>query len=190
MQFFKNFFTNLIRKSRELQKRSNYICYKIVDLSEENEGYILQCINTKAIFHQNIDNIVFDADILCRLHPIQACYIGIEYSKYLKESGFQNSHQENFFSVRNNYSSSRYGIYQLEHQDRKGNLCFTHRLNQEHYIMDPRDIALSIELISEFDATQAFHIGVAAGLKLNNLALHISMQPTNSSPVSYLRLVK
>jgi hypothetical protein len=34
--------------------------------------------------------------------------------------------------------------------------------------MDPRDITLSEELISEFDAAQAFYIGLLAGLKLNN----------------------
>ena len=32
--------------------------------------------------------------------------------------------------------------------------------------MDPRDIALSKDLIEEFDAMQAFHIGYLAGLKL------------------------
>ena len=34
--------------------------------------------------------------------------------------------------------------------------------------MDPRDIALSEELIQEFDAAHAFHIGLYAGHKMNN----------------------
>ena len=33
--------------------------------------------------------------------------------------------------------------------------------------MDPRDIALSEEIITEFDASQAFYIGFLAGLKIN-----------------------
>jgi len=40
-------------------------------------------------------------------------------------------------------------------------------LNEE-FLMDPRDIVLSGELIQEFDSAQAYFIGHEAGLKVNN----------------------
>ena len=36
--------------------------------------------------------------------------------------------------------------------------------------MDPRDMVLSEALIEEFDAAQAFHIGLLAGLKMDDAA--------------------
>ena len=55
--------------------------------------------------------------------------------------------------------------------------------------MDPRDIALSEEIIQDFDAAQAFYLGLLAGLKLNNPATKRNeIQHNKEKP--YLRLVK
>jgi hypothetical protein len=65
-------------------------------------------------------------------------------------------------------------------------LGFQNQLTNENHLMDPRDIALSREIIEEFDATQAFCIGVLAGLKLANSGA--SYQSSKKSP--YLHVVK
>jgi hypothetical protein len=65
------------------------------------------------------------------------------------------------------YAPSRYGAYNLCYQNRKGLLCFINKKTYEEFIMDPRDIATSEELIGEFDAPQAFYIGLLAGSKMN-----------------------
>jgi hypothetical protein len=52
--------------------------------------------------------------------------------------------------------------------------------------MDPRDIALSEELITEFDATQAFYIGLLAGLKINNIAKQNEKYLEIKRPMLYL----
>jgi hypothetical protein len=164
-------FLGLSRKNSNgiTDKRSNYIFYKIVD-STSDEEYALQCINTSAIFQAKIIDIVFDIDILHRLHPIQACYIGIEYAKYLKKIDHPSALQNTQNQKLNKYSVYRYGSYSLCYQDRKGNLCFISQKTNEEFIMDPRDIALSEELIQEFDAAQAFYIGLLPGIKMLNLA--------------------
>ncbi len=161
--------------------KAGCIFYKIVDSIERNQ-FALQCINTTTVFHISIVDLVYDTDILHGLHPVQACFIGIEYAKILKKN--QKSIKKN-----KSHSSSatyRYGRYFLNYQDRYGNIAFTDSVTQKDFLMDPRDIALSEELIGEFDAAQAFYIGLCTGLKMKN--------PPKSviSPQKYphLRLVK
>jgi hypothetical protein len=64
-------------------------------------------------------------------------------------------------------------------KNREGSICFVNISTNEKFIMDPRDIALTEQLIQEFDAAQAFYIGLFAGLKINN--------PTKNRPI--LRLL-
>jgi hypothetical protein len=147
---------------------SEFIFYKIVHFNDKQNKYMLQCFNTKATFLAKITDIISDEDILFSLHPIQACYIGIEYVAWLKQNNIDTkicNYQPKKIS---NYSSSRYGTLCLHYEDRKKNVCFKNLKTGEEFIMDPRDIALSEHLIREFDAIQAFYVGVLAGLKMNN----------------------
>ena len=164
-ELFLNFFGKNTKKF--LGKKSNYIFYKIVD-SIKNEKYTLQCINTNSIFQAKITDIIFDLDILHGLHPIQACYIGIEYVNYLKKLNNPLEFKKIENNNSNKYSMFRYGNYHLYYQNRNGDLAFNNITSSEEFIMDPRDIALSEELIDEFDAAQAFYIGLAAGIRINN----------------------
>ena len=165
-------------------KRSSYIFYKIVEAETDGEHYILQCINTSVTLRASITDIIFERKTLSSLHPVQACYIGIEYSKYLQTH--KASIQRKFRLKTEEYLLCRYGAYQVAYEDRIGNICFISRKTKEEYLMDPRDIALSKELINEFDAAQAFYIGYLAGLKLRNTV--DKMQATPGAP--YLKIVK
>ena len=150
-------------------KRSLYIFYKIVNsyVNEHDETYYqLHCINTKAVFDVSIKDMIFDSSILCGLHPIQACYIGIEYAKELKKNIHTETPDDRKPSLKQT-ATCRYGKYNLLFQDRKGNLGFIERNTSKAYVMDPRDVALSKELIEEFDSAQAFYIGLTSGLKLS-----------------------
>lgn len=166
--------------------KSSYILYKIVDTTLNDKHFVLQYINTKVIFHIKISELVFDLDILYGLHPIQACYIGIEYSKHIKNSNPTPLEKKSLTEKLNKYSVYRYGKYRLVSQNRKGKVHFTNELSNEDFFMEPRDIALSEELIEEFDAAQAFYIGLLAGLKINNPTSAINKK--SSKP--YLRIVK
>lgn len=170
-------FYGIMHKNKNPDDKRNYIFYKIVDATKE--GFVLQCINTKAIFRLNINEIVFDRDILHGLHPIQACYVGIEYSKYFKKMNAPTPSKNN--KVEEDFVF-RYGKYHLHYQNRNGELCFVCEKTDQKFIMDPRDIALSEELIAEFDAAQAFYIGLWAGLKLNNPMNKIKTPPESKKP--------
>jgi len=173
-------------KINNKDKRSEYIFYKIVD-QEKNE-YALQCINTTAVVYSKIEDIVFDIDILHGLHPIQACYVGIEYAKFLEKNEAPIALKNRQKSKLDKCSVFRYGRYELCSQNRKGDVLFFDRTNEESFLMDPRDIALSEEIIQEFDAAQAFHLGLLAGLKLNNpVTKRNEIQHNKEKP--YLQLV-
>ncbi|HLB41923.1 MAG TPA: hypothetical protein VJN02_03545, partial [Gammaproteobacteria bacterium] len=146
---------------------------------EKSNQYLFQCINTKATFLATITDLILDGDILYSLHPIQACYIGIEYATQIK-----NNQQSIVFSDKNMslYSFCRYGTLRLLYQDRKRNLCFIDLKTQREFIMDPREIALSEQFISEFDSVQAFYIGFSAGLKMNHQATVYKDSYKNNPP--------
>lgn len=172
--------------------KNEFVMYKIVDFYKvkNNEYYSVQCINTKGILPLPIEEIVFDLDILHGFHPIQGCFIGIEYAKVIKmtiaEGAKSHVKSQNML---NKYSMNRYGNNNLMYQDRNGLLGFECLSTGEEFLMDPRDIALSREFIEEFDAAQAFCIGVLAGLKfVNPASKHQNSDKTKK--IGTLRLVK
>ena len=144
--------------------KSEYIFYKIVSFNKKNNKYLLQCFNTKATFFSSLNEIVSDKDILYGLHPVQACYIGIEFSKHL--INYPMTYENNRCTPRFN---CRYGTLSLRYQDRDKNLCFIDKKTQKEFVMNPYDIALSEELINEFDAIQAFYVGILSGYKINTV---------------------
>ena len=171
--------------------RNVFILYKIVDSDyvNETEYYKIQCINTKAIIQLTVEEIAFDLTILHGLHPIQGCFVGIEYSKTIKNMDNRTKKHIKSQNLLNKHSVKRYGNNNLEYQDRSGRLGFRHCLTNETFLMDPRDIALSRDLIEEFDAAQAFCIGVLAGFKLGN-SVSVPNDLIKEKKVNHLRIVK
>ncbi len=151
-------------KKIKINNKSNYIFYKIINYINEQKAYVIQCINTKAIFRSKITDLVFDTDLLYGLHPIQACYIGIEYIINMNKTNCTKN--QKYQKKTKEYSIYRYGEYSLLYQKRNGDFCFINNFTNEEFIMDPWEIALSEELIREFDAVQAFHIGCMAGHRI------------------------
>ncbi|PJE14245.1 hypothetical protein [Legionella sp.] len=149
------------------QNKNESILYRIVDSYNHNgeEGFKVQRINTKAVFPILLQEIVLDLDILYGLHPIQSCFVGIEYSKTsLTTRNFNFLAQSTKKIMKNLYAVNRYGNNKLLYQDREGNLGFKSK-DKDDVLMDPRDIVLSQSLIEEFDADQAFCIGILAGIR-------------------------
>ena len=169
MGIFAELLFSFIRRGPKdtMDRRFEYIFYKIVDCIGKTE-YLLQCINTKATFQSSLTEIVFDMGILQSLHPFQSCYVGIEYAKLLTQSSLLTEKKIPQRLTKTKYPSSRYGQYFIGYQNRKGEICFINKNTKEEVLMDPRDIALSEELIQEFDAVHSFYIGLLAGLKLHN----------------------
>ena len=137
----------------------------------------------------NIQEIVFDLDILHSLHPIQGCFVGIEFAKILKANANNPPFGEQYQKVITTYAICRASDYSLLYQDRKGFLGFECKQSGEQFLMDPRDIALSKESIEKFDTAHAFQIGVLAGLKFENPKIQHD-NAHKKAKISYLRLVE
>lgn len=68
-------------------------------------------------------------------------------------------------TITSDYFESRYGKHNLLYQARDGRLGFESKVDGRQFIMEPQEIALTKEIIEEFDVIQAFYIGILAGLK-------------------------
>jgi len=165
---------------------SKSIFYRIIDLDQSTQTYTLQCVNTRAIFFANIADIIFDKNIIYRLHPIQTCYMGIEYDKVLEKKSL--SIPKNYPNTKDPFTNFS-KTYRLCSQDRKNNVCFINHHTKEEFIMDPRDIVLSEAVIEAFDSAEAFHIGLLAGLKIKE-AREKSSKSYDRLHHPYLRIVK
>lgn len=172
MEFVKRVISNL-KRIQSLFKENNTISksiiYKIIDQDENNiDTYIMQCINSKAIFQAHITEIIFDTDILYGLHPLQSCFIGIEYTQYIKSNKLDTSTYLKKINIQTLQAAHGYETLKVKYQDRKGNICFINSCSNEEDIMSPKEIAFSDKIIGKFNSAQAFFIGMCAGQKLNN----------------------
>ncbi|NNM60471.1 MAG: hypothetical protein HKM04_11765 [Legionellales bacterium] len=129
-----------------------------------------------------------DIDILYGLHPVQACFLGIAYTQDNETPTTVLSLDTEIAKKLNKYEYSRYGQYQLTYQQQKRLIGFICKKTQKPFLMDARDIALSQELIGEFDAIEAFIIGQEAGRQLNDSKKQAAVNSTAGK--TYLRLVK
>ena len=145
---------------------SKLALYKIIDRNEtKNDVYIIQCVNSKSIFEACISEIVCDKDILYGLHPLQACFIGIEYAQFSKSNRHNLKNHAKSSAIK---SQVIQGILRLKYQDRKGDICFINCKTNKEQVMNPKDIAFSDNIISHFDSEQSFFIGMCAGKKICN----------------------
>ena len=68
-------------RTKKIDQRSMCIFYKIVEAETCRKSYVLQRINTNIIFRASITDLVLDNKTLSSFHPVQACYLGMEYSR-------------------------------------------------------------------------------------------------------------
>lgn len=162
--------------------KTQFVLYKIVDSFKENWFYI-QCINTKGFFEISLSELVFDLQILHGLHPIQACFTGIKYAQSLSLAN--NDSQQK--PIGSGVMENRYGLYSLLWRTRAGLLVFEDTRDKNQWEMSAMQIASKKKIISEFDAAQAFHIGLLAGSEMKKKP--VPSELNNHKKVS-LRLVK
>lgn len=160
-------FIKSILNSSDSKRR---VVYKIIDTKEENL-FVLQCMNSKSIFEANILEIVSKSDLLIGLHPLQACFIGIEYTK---DRSFKKH------SIKMDRIPP--GELSLTQQDRDGNIYFVDQSSEE-YVMKASELIFNDPLLSRFNPVHAFYIGLTAGAKIHNhLGKVISIQQGKHKP--------
>jgi len=143
--------------------------YRIIDVNKQ-DIYTLQCINTKSIFEATILEIIYNLNLLSGLSSTQSCYIGIEYSNYLK------NHSDNQYNGYKNHSFEDINPgyqYKILYQDRDGNICYLDKYTNEVNIKGPHEIVLLDNIINKFNSLEAFYIGMCVGSKSRNKSTNI-----------------
>ncbi len=168
------------------EKMKDFIFYKIIDFDKRSNQYYLQCTNTSQVFRSSLIEIITDQDLLYSLHPWQACFIGIEYTKFLKQSK-DNCLLSNKDSIQKQKlcTQSRYGNYCISYYKKDGYFSVFCKESAEEFIESAYKLAFSKELLQEFDAIDAFYIGQEAAKIMMNLSEF--KEPNN---VHFLKLDK
>lgn len=156
--FLNGIFNYFYDKNNNCQEKSNQAIYRIVGKTPESD-YLLHCVNTSAVIAITINEIFHDKKILSGLSQKQACYLGIEYYLSVNKN-------ENFLSDFCIFNVN--GLLSLKYYDRHGNVCFQDVKTKKEYCMDPRDIALSTDILNKFESIQAFYIGILCAIKRRN----------------------
>lgn len=151
--------------------RDNFITYRIITPKKNGNMHILQCSNTRNIFKKEINEIIYDNEILFKLPPSHSCYLGIQFAKILQSQRAYKDLENGCKSKLAHKTIHRYGKYCFYYQDRSGKIFFIDTSTKEGFSMDPIEIVQSKDLINEFDASQSFYIGFAAGLSLKKKKL-------------------
>lgn len=161
-------FAALFHKTEFLQKNSvaipkmqDFVFYKIIDYDENLYQCFLQCINTSQMFRASLVDIINDFDILYGLHPIQACFVGMEYAKYLRKK--QNLSENKKISPKvSQCGQSRYGRYSILYYKKNGYFVLLCKESGRELTESAYNLAFSKEWMQDFDANEAFYIGQEA----------------------------
>lgn len=173
MSIFNSFYNACafkISARKDEDKKFNYIHYKIIDYDEQKSKYRLQCINTSATFQASLFEILDDDSIIKGLHPVQACYVGLQYADSNRIYPLQKSSLS--------MDQKRYGRFCIKSQDRNNNICIYDEIKEIEFTMDPRDIALSEPILIGLDAIHSFFIGIFAGLKKDRAPKYLINKPS------------
>lgn len=141
-------------------RKSDYFIYRISNY--DNFIIKFQCINSRVEFSLHLESIIRRKDVLYRLNPLNSCFLGLEYEKYSQLNNIKKS-DEIITKTEYDFLLYRYGKYKMQGKNnRTGNIIFINQENNEEMSMSPIEIVKTNELIKEFDAAQAFAIGVEA----------------------------
>lgn len=134
------------------------ILYKIID-NKEADSFILQCMNSKSIFEATLLEICCKSDLLAGLHPLQACFIGIESTKHHKNIKKHSIEMD---------KDSKAGELLFTQHDRDGNIYFVDQTTGSQHVIKATDIIFNDLLLSKFNPIHAFYIGLTAGKKIHS----------------------
>ncbi len=167
MDFLRRFFLKLRKIYFQVKplSPSGFVFYKIISKSKK-KLYILQCLYSKSIFYASISELINNKFLLYRLHPLQACFLGIEYAAYLRTQPSEKRYKIKPSELEDD-NNLDHVTFELKYQDRTGNLYYINLHTKEEFINSAKELAFSDQLISKFHPEQAFYIGICAGLKIH-----------------------
>ena len=160
-----NKFFNYLFVADDGEKKEGNLNFRI---DECKNGIVrFQFINTRQTHDIELSRVLEDTDYIIGLHPIEACYLGVEFE--LLNVALTEAHKTKI-----EYISKLYRFGELKYlstvPDLSGDkIRYKDIIHNEIYIKCPIKLSKSLNLIDKFDPAQAFVIGIEAQKKINHM---------------------
>jgi len=164
---------NCIRFIKYKLTNETIFCH-IEEIDLTKRTIVIHCKGINAQIKFTLDEIISDPVILTNLSPTQASLIGYYYGKYYTELIKDNNRYIMNFSI--DESPNKFNIIML---NRNGNLIYSNHENNTHTI-SPINAMRCINIITQFDSTQACYIGILAGINAHKKAIKAHHPRLNS----------
>lgn len=137
--------------------------YNILELYIDSREITIQ-IKGRILVKLKIDEAV-DVNLLKNLNPDQACWTGFYYGKFLKTSKHisKRSNQNDFFL------DASLDRYEIRFETRNGSIGYIDKFSKNEFTEHPIDIIKNKYVVERFGPTQAFYIGMLAGIHYEKL---------------------
>lgn len=171
---------NLIVTTYKKVKKLDSAYIRIEEINISSNIVVLYSPGIRTILKLSITEAIEDPSILCRLMPIQACWLGY-YSSISPAQCDKILDGGKGLMLR--FKKGNYKILSL---DRKGTLSYLDVRTKTIYSASPLMIAQDRSIINSFDSSQACYIGILAGIdksKHKDISTSLPQKP-------FLRIVK
>jgi len=128
--------------------------YQIVDFNQLTDCYTLQSTRDFSVYQIKTVTLITNVDILARIHPKQAYYLGLAH------------HKNQLIDIQAFSSAKQSSTYQLHSLTRKSHICLLNKVNKELNIFSLEQIANN-DILGQFDALHALYMGAILGKHLN-----------------------
>lgn len=153
---------------------------RIEEINTSTGRVILYSSGIRTILKLSIAEAIEDPNILCRLMPVQACWLGY-YSSLTRAQSDKILDSGGGLLLRH-----KKGHFKILSLDRKGVISYLDTRDHSVKYASPLAIAQNQSIVGFFDSSQACYIGILAGIdksKQKDCSLMLSQKPL-------LRLVK
>ncbi len=139
----------------------------------------------------SIEQAINELDLVDRLSPIEACYLGGHYGRAISENRSNGKGDGNINKDISFFLKKSVGRCQILHQKRSGAIGYYDKKLKKEFLNFPLIIVNDDNLISRFNSSQACYIGILAGIELGKKGLENGLIKKNPSKEKvHLRIVK
>lgn len=157
---------------------------RIEEIDTTKQIVIIHCRGIDAPIKLKLSEAISDLVILTNLSPQHASWIGYYYGKsYINTTVSQGKHINAHDLLQNDIESD----YKILYQDRRGNICFQNRSDNQLQMSSPIKLISNSSLMNKFSAQQACFLGIQAGIAASKKMHNHSARLATKNP---LRLVK
>jgi hypothetical protein len=177
---------SIITKIKHSLHNPDQALYRIEEINTKLNEVVLHSYGMRVTLRSPIVEIIADHNIINNLSAPHACWLGYYYGKQQRAETNITTTKHQMKHVGVNLRDNK-GHYKIISQERNGEIKYINIQSRKEFKKSPLFIAQNETLISQFDPSQACHIGMLAGLAANKHNRSLSI-PERHTPM--LKIVK